>query len=78
VPSDREANTLVTFHGAENVDNAERLEELLRGLALVADTYREPMVVSLHPRTADKLAHFGLDPNRSVCGCLGRSACLIL
>jgi UDP-N-acetylglucosamine 2-epimerase (non-hydrolysing) len=53
---------LVTLHRAENVDQPERLERLLRGLALVADTYREPMVVSLHPRTADKLAQFGLDP----------------
>jgi len=53
---------LVTLHRAENVDDAARLEKLLRGLALVADTYAEPMVVSLHPRTADKLARFGLDP----------------
>jgi len=53
---------LVTLHRAENVDDAARLEKLLRGLALVADTYAEPMVVSLHPRTADKLTRFGLDP----------------
>jgi UDP-N-acetylglucosamine 2-epimerase (non-hydrolysing) len=53
---------LVTLHRAENVDDPARLERLLRGLALVADTYREPMVVSLHPRTADKMARFGLDP----------------
>ncbi|MBI4672634.1 MAG: hypothetical protein HY741_13325 [Chloroflexi bacterium] len=37
---------LVTCHRAENVDNPTRLEKLLRGLALVADTYSEPMVVS--------------------------------
>lgn len=53
---------LVTLHRAENVDDAARLEKLWRGLARVADTYAEPMVVSLHPRTADKLARFGLDP----------------
>jgi UDP-N-acetylglucosamine 2-epimerase (non-hydrolysing) len=53
---------LVTLHRAENVDSAERLEQLLRGLALVADTFAEPMVVSVHPRTADKMARFGLDP----------------
>ncbi|MBI5302888.1 MAG: UDP-N-acetylglucosamine 2-epimerase (non-hydrolyzing) [Chloroflexi bacterium] len=52
---------LVTLHRAENVDQPERLERLLRGLALVADTYAEPMVISLHPRTADKLNRFGLD-----------------
>jgi UDP-N-acetylglucosamine 2-epimerase (non-hydrolysing) len=54
---------LVTLHRAENVDDPMRLERLLRGLALVADTYHEPMVVSLHPRTADKLSTFGLDPH---------------
>jgi UDP-N-acetylglucosamine 2-epimerase (non-hydrolysing) len=53
---------LVTIHRAENVDDPSRLEKLLRGLALVADTYQEPMVVSLHPHTADKMARFGLDP----------------
>jgi UDP-N-acetylglucosamine 2-epimerase (non-hydrolysing) len=53
---------LVTLHRAENVDEPLRLERLLKGLSLVADTYGEPMVVSLHPRTADKLAQFGLDP----------------
>jgi len=53
---------LVTMHRAENVDHAARLERLLQGLTLVADTYRQPMVVSLHPRTADKMRRFGLDP----------------
>jgi UDP-N-acetylglucosamine 2-epimerase (non-hydrolysing) len=52
---------LVTLHRAENVDDPERLESLVRGLALVADTYQKPMVVSLHPRTADKLARAGLE-----------------
>ena len=53
---------LVTMHRAENVDDPVRLERLLQGLALVADTYRQPMLVSLHPRTADKMRRFGLDP----------------
>jgi UDP-N-acetylglucosamine 2-epimerase (non-hydrolysing) len=53
---------LVTLHRAENVDQAPRLEGLLRGLARVADEYQRPMIVSLHPRTADRLAQFGLDP----------------
>ena len=53
---------LVTLHRAENVDAPRRLEQLLQGLALVAATYEEPMVVSLHPRTADKLFTYGLDP----------------
>lgn len=53
---------LVTLHRAENVDMPDRLERLLQGLAMVADRYEEPLVVSLHPRTADKLARFGLSP----------------
>ncbi len=52
---------LATLHRAENVDDPARLERLLRGLALVADVYQEPMVVSLHPHTADKIARFALD-----------------
>lgn len=53
---------LVTLHRAENVDDPERLESFFSGLSLVADSYQKPMVVSVHPRTADKLAQFGLDP----------------
>ncbi len=53
---------LVTLHRAENVDAEERLARLFDGLARVAAAYDEPLVVSLHPRTADKLARFGLSP----------------
>jgi UDP-N-acetylglucosamine 2-epimerase (non-hydrolysing) len=53
---------LVTLHRAENVDLAERVESFLRGISLVADHYKKPMIVSVHPRTADKLARFGLAP----------------
>lgn len=53
---------MATLHRAENVDDPTRLEQLLRGLALVADTYQESMVVSLHPRTADRLARSDLGP----------------
>lgn len=51
---------LVTLHRAENVDEPERLGKLLSGLSLVADEYSMPMLVSTHPRTADKLERFGL------------------
>lgn len=53
---------LATLHRAENVDDPGRLEQLLCGLSLVADTYQEPMIVSVHPRTADKLIRTGLTP----------------
>lgn len=53
---------LVTLHRAENVDEQGRLQSFLSGLSCVADTFGKPMVVSLHPRTADKLAAFNLGP----------------
>jgi len=53
---------LVTLHRAENVDSPERLESFLRGLSLVADHYGKPMIVSVHPRTADKLTRFNIAP----------------
>jgi UDP-N-acetylglucosamine 2-epimerase (non-hydrolysing) len=59
---DRGEYFLVTLHRAENVDAQERLDSFLRGLSLVAEEYAKPMIVSVHPRTADKLARFGLAP----------------
>lgn len=52
---------LATLHRAENVDEPGRLANLLEGLARVADAYTQPVVVSLHPRTADKMRQFGID-----------------
>lgn len=52
---------LVTMHRAENVDDPERLRSLLDGLHQVGARYQQPIVFSLHPRTADKMRHFGLD-----------------
>jgi UDP-N-acetylglucosamine 2-epimerase (non-hydrolysing) len=56
---------MVTMHRSENVDSSERLERLLSGLARVADKYEKPLLISVHPRTADKLDHFGLNPSSS-------------
>ncbi len=52
---------LVTMHRAENVDDPERLKNLLEGLRQVELKYQQPIVVSLHPRTADKMGRFGLE-----------------
>jgi len=49
---------LVTLHRAENVDSPARLEKILHGLSLVAEAYQEPMIVSLHPHTADRLSGY--------------------
>jgi UDP-N-acetylglucosamine 2-epimerase (non-hydrolysing) len=53
---------LVTLHRAENVDDPVRLESFLRGLAGVADSWAHPMIVSVHPRTADVLSRHSLMP----------------
>ncbi|MEZ4733819.1 MAG: UDP-N-acetylglucosamine 2-epimerase (non-hydrolyzing) [Caldilineaceae bacterium] len=52
--------SLVTIHRAENVDQEERLRQLLNGLVKVAHRQQVPMIISLHPRTADKIKRFGI------------------
>lgn len=57
---------LATTHRAENVDDPSRLSGLLEGFALVAEEHEMPVVVSLHPRTADKVKQAGLSPKSSL------------
>lgn len=51
---------LVTLHRAENVDLAVRLEKIFRGLSAVVERFNKQMLISVHPRTAEKLKHFGI------------------
>ncbi|MCG6957195.1 MAG: UDP-N-acetylglucosamine 2-epimerase (non-hydrolyzing) [Gemmatimonadetes bacterium] len=51
---------VVTLHRPSNVDAAERLAGILRGLAKVADDV--PVVLPLHPRTRDRAKTFELEP----------------
>ena len=51
---------LVTMHRAENVDDPTRLGSLLEGLHQVETKYQQPILVSLHPRTRDKMSQYGL------------------
>ena len=53
---------LVTLHRAENVDTPERLRKIFDGFSAVVETHQKPMLVSVHPRTAEKLKQFGLEP----------------
>lgn len=46
---------LVSVHREENVDNPERLAQVLRALQDVAKTYRLPILISTHPRTRKRL-----------------------
>ena len=54
---------LATFHRAENVDVEDRLDNLVRGLEQVASKFGHPMIVSVHPRTRDRLSRRGLNPS---------------
>jgi UDP-N-acetylglucosamine 2-epimerase (non-hydrolysing) len=52
---------LATLHRAENVDGEERLRGFVTALDRVAEIHGLPMLISLHPRTLDRLQHFGID-----------------
>jgi UDP-N-acetylglucosamine 2-epimerase (non-hydrolysing) len=52
---------LATAHRAENVDNKERLAEILSGLAGIHDEFSRPIVFPMHPRTRKMVECFGLD-----------------
>lgn len=53
---------LVTLHRAENVDAEDRLQEIFRGFERVVEKFGKKMLVSVHPRTAEKLEKFSLRP----------------
>ncbi len=46
---------VVSAHREENVDDTEQLHGLMEALRVLANTYRLPIVVSLHPRTRLRL-----------------------
>ena len=52
---------LATLHRAENVDIPERFEGFTKALEMVRSKFDIPMIVSMHPRTRNKLSAFGLD-----------------
>lgn len=51
---------LVTLHRSENVDKIERLQSILQGFERTVEKFGKKMLVSVHPRTAEKLGKFGL------------------
>ena len=51
---------LGTIHRAENVDLSERLTHIFGGLAAVAEHFQSPFLISVHPRTAEKLMLNGI------------------
>jgi len=57
---------LVTMHRAENVDIGDRLKSLMGALVQLHNKYQVPVILSLHPRTKDKLQTFALDYNSAI------------
>jgi UDP-N-acetylglucosamine 2-epimerase (non-hydrolysing) len=46
---------LVTLHRAENVDIPERLAMIFDGFATIAEKFEKQVLVTVHPRTREKL-----------------------
>ena len=57
---ERGGYVLVTAHRAENVDVPERLRRLAEALRRVGEEHGMPIVVSMHPRTRNRLEAFGM------------------
>lgn len=59
---------LVTLHRAENTGRRERLENIFEGIARIASKFDKKVLVSVHPRTAERLTEFNIavDLNRIV------------
>lgn len=54
---------LVTAHRAENVDNRERLGEILIGLRMIGKEFSMPVIFPIHPRTRKMIESFGFELN---------------
>ncbi len=52
---------LVTAHRQENVDDKARLGEILKGLSLIGDEYKMPVIFPVHPRTKKMIKEFSLE-----------------
>jgi len=52
---------LATMHRAENVDRADKLNDLVDAFRLLGDRYDVPVICSFHPRTRSKAEKFGVD-----------------
>jgi UDP-N-acetylglucosamine 2-epimerase (non-hydrolysing) len=54
---------LITMHRQENVDDKNRLYNLVEALILLEKKYEFPVICSLHPRTKNRIADFGINVN---------------
>ncbi|MBC7898454.1 MAG: UDP-N-acetylglucosamine 2-epimerase (non-hydrolyzing) [Saprospiraceae bacterium] len=56
---------LVTLHRAENVDVESRLRSIFEAFDTVSQKYGKEFLISVHPRTAEKIERFGISPDRA-------------
>ncbi len=54
---------LATVHRAENVDNDGRLRSIFEAFEAISREYQKPVLVSVHPRTAERLDSFRVKPD---------------
>lgn len=52
---------LVTCHREENVDIPQRLGSILKGLGMLYDEFKLPLIYTAHPRAQKNIKRFGLD-----------------
>jgi UDP-N-acetylglucosamine 2-epimerase (non-hydrolysing) len=52
---------VVSLHREENVDSFANLSHLVAALNALCEKYKQPVIVSLHPRTKARLKEFGID-----------------
>ncbi len=53
---------LVTLHRAENVDVPLRIRQIFAAFSRLVEKFDKKILISLHPRTAEKLNQFGVEP----------------
>ena len=54
---------LVSMHREENVDSKKNLSEIINSLKEISFKFKEPIIVSTHPRTEKRLNDFNFDKN---------------
>lgn len=57
---------LVTAHRQENVDDKEKVKNILKALELLYKKYKLPIIYPMHPRTRKMLSHFKMNVPSSV------------
>lgn len=57
---------LVTLHRQENVDSVKRFGDILKGLDLLCDVFRLPIIYPIHPRSKKMMDRFGLETITSI------------